>query len=210
MNYKKGFSLTELVITMGVIALLAGIAIPQYRGYRAKARRSEALTIASKILRTAEIFYGKTDKAPCSIGSEMNPAPAQREVLTGNCNVVNELQMIFPVKKILLNDNSKLYYAYQVGPGTGGGSGTSTYYPRSPKTTANKYGEDWQGYSPPTFSGAPGNICSGIKIVVRATGRISKGATAVVDELYFLSNGEVFLAKDNISDINPAPPEPIK
>ncbi len=40
----RGFTLTELMITVAIIGILASIAIPIYRGYVTKARRSDAMT----------------------------------------------------------------------------------------------------------------------------------------------------------------------
>jgi type IV pilus assembly protein PilE len=44
MHNKKGFTLTELMITVAVIAILAAIAIPSYTGYMARTRRAEAVS----------------------------------------------------------------------------------------------------------------------------------------------------------------------
>jgi type IV pilus assembly protein PilE len=41
---KKGFSLTELMITVAVIGIIAAIAIPSYSNYMQRARRAEAIS----------------------------------------------------------------------------------------------------------------------------------------------------------------------
>ena len=40
---KNGFTLTEVLITVGIIAALSAIAVPKYTKYRLRALRSEAL-----------------------------------------------------------------------------------------------------------------------------------------------------------------------
>lgn len=42
--HKKGFSLTELMIVVALIGIIAGIAIPSYNNYMQRTRRAEAIS----------------------------------------------------------------------------------------------------------------------------------------------------------------------
>lgn len=46
MRNEKGFTLIELMITVGIVGILSAIAIPSYENYVAKAQASEGLLLA--------------------------------------------------------------------------------------------------------------------------------------------------------------------
>lgn len=52
----KGFTLTELVITVAIVALLTTIAVPSYRSYVMRANRTVAKNTAADILSRQESF----------------------------------------------------------------------------------------------------------------------------------------------------------
>ena len=60
----KGFSLTELVIVIAVIAILSAIAVPSFTGVIRKARQSAALAFADNILKTALVFHSDYGRWP--------------------------------------------------------------------------------------------------------------------------------------------------
>lgn len=49
MRRSKGFTLIELMITVVIVAILAGIAYPSYEGYMKRSRRAEAQQLLSAI-----------------------------------------------------------------------------------------------------------------------------------------------------------------
>ena len=58
---KKGFTLVEMMIVVAIIAVLAGVAIPQYTKYVKKSETTEAMRFIKQIT-DAEILYFATNK----------------------------------------------------------------------------------------------------------------------------------------------------
>ena len=69
MKTKRGFSLTELMVVIAIIGVLAGIAIPSYRTHAIKAKVSEAFNVADPCQIQIEQFYFKNGRLPAT--SEM-------------------------------------------------------------------------------------------------------------------------------------------
>ena len=57
MKNKFGFSLTELVITLIIVAMLAIVAIPIYRGYVKKGIATEGKSLLGEINAAQQIYY---------------------------------------------------------------------------------------------------------------------------------------------------------
>ncbi|MGA4635792.1 type IV pilin protein [Pseudomonas solani] len=53
----RGFTLTELVVAVAILAILAGIAIPSYQGYVLRSGRSEAMTLLSEAAARQERYF---------------------------------------------------------------------------------------------------------------------------------------------------------
>jgi type IV pilus assembly protein PilA len=56
-----GFTLIELMIVVGLIGVLAAIAIPNFLSYQARARRSEAYVNLSGLVRAQKSFFAEKD-----------------------------------------------------------------------------------------------------------------------------------------------------
>jgi prepilin-type N-terminal cleavage/methylation domain-containing protein len=56
---KKGFTLVEMMIVVAIIAVLAGVAVPQYNKYVKKSETTEGIRFAKQII-DAEILYSST------------------------------------------------------------------------------------------------------------------------------------------------------
>ena len=53
----SGFTLIELMIVIGVIGILAAIAIPQFTYYRQKSYNSAALSDLRNVMSILEVYY---------------------------------------------------------------------------------------------------------------------------------------------------------
>ena len=59
MRNNKGFTLTELMITVAVISIIAAIAIPSYMGYLSRTRRAEAVSALEMVALYEEKFLAQ-------------------------------------------------------------------------------------------------------------------------------------------------------
>ena len=60
MNKKHGFSLLELMITVGLIAVLLSLAVPSYRDYVIRANRTAAIEAIMAAAACEERIYSRT------------------------------------------------------------------------------------------------------------------------------------------------------
>ena len=61
---RGGFTLTELMITVALIGMLAAIAIPNFMTYQARTRRSEGFTNLAGIARAYKIYHAERGRYP--------------------------------------------------------------------------------------------------------------------------------------------------
>ncbi|WP_305072807.1 type IV pilin protein [Propionivibrio sp.] len=57
MRQEDGFSLIELMVVIGIVAILATVAYPSYQEYVARARRADAKTVLLENAQFLERFY---------------------------------------------------------------------------------------------------------------------------------------------------------
>src|SRR5436853_6786371 len=62
MQKKQGFSLIELMIVIAIIAFLAIIAVPTFRGFLAKAKRAEAYMQLSSLYSAQKAYWAEHGK----------------------------------------------------------------------------------------------------------------------------------------------------
>jgi type IV pilus assembly protein PilE len=73
----QGFSLIELVVTIGIIALLAAIAVPSYTSYAQQARRTDAiraLATARQVLERCYTQYYAYNNGACPALATASPS----------------------------------------------------------------------------------------------------------------------------------------
>ena len=72
----QGFTLVELMVVVGIIGILATIAIPNFRKYQAKSKTTEAKIQLSSVYTTMESMLLEYDTyATCLSAGGYNPAP---------------------------------------------------------------------------------------------------------------------------------------
>lgn len=72
----KGFNLIELMITVVIIAILAGIAYPSYNRYTTQARRADAKSAIMQVSNRLEKFFSYCNSYPTSANALTDPWPA--------------------------------------------------------------------------------------------------------------------------------------
>ena len=83
---QRGFNLVELMVVVAIIAVLAAIAIPQYKRFQAKARQSEAKSTLSHLYTLEVNHYSEHDQYVAV--SKITPEGAGG---SASCNSENEL-----------------------------------------------------------------------------------------------------------------------
>jgi len=61
-SLRQGFSLIELMIVVAIIGILAGLAVPRFQSFQAKARQSEAKTNLAHMYTLEQSYYGDNEK----------------------------------------------------------------------------------------------------------------------------------------------------
>ena len=66
-NFKKGFTLIELVVVIAILGILAGIAIPRFMDATASARGAKILADMRTVDSAMQMYYMKVGKYPQSL-----------------------------------------------------------------------------------------------------------------------------------------------
>ena len=113
---RKGFTLIELMIVVAIIAILASIAIPQYKKFQLKAKTSEAKSNIGAIRSAEETYSAEHDvyKVIPNVPDNVPGAQAADWTSTGNG--------VAGFDDIGFKPAGKVYYAYWVLSGNSAGN----------------------------------------------------------------------------------------
>jgi len=106
---RKGFTLIELMIVVAIIAILASIAIPQYKKFQLKAKTSEAKSNIGAI-RSAEETYAAENDVYLQAGWAPDTVPGTSPASWDGDTV--------GFSKIGFRPSGKVYYRYGVADGS--------------------------------------------------------------------------------------------
>ena len=87
MRTHRGFTLIELMITVAIVAILAGIALPSYNEYLRRGRITDAISgLAGMRVKMEQFFQdNRTYIGACTAGT-IAPAPANTQNFTFGCS----------------------------------------------------------------------------------------------------------------------------
>jgi type IV pilus assembly protein PilE len=74
----RGITLIELMIVVGIVAILAAIAVPSYRSYVMRAQRSDATAALLRVAAAEEKFYLQNNTYTTNLAALNMPAQTER------------------------------------------------------------------------------------------------------------------------------------
>ncbi len=148
-DFRKGFTLIELMVVVAIIAILAAIAIPQYRKFQLKSKTVEAKENIGAIVTAEESFAAENGQyAQCSAAPNgVNPGPTKHAWSVANPGEGFDLIGFKPAGDV--------YYVYGV---KGGG-------PSAPAAAGESMANDATTYTTDTSIDAKtGTIQNGVTV----------------------------------------------
>ena len=72
---RRGFTVLELVIAIAIVAILAGIAVPTYRGHIERQHRAKAIADIRALDTKMKQYFSEFGSFPRQLGHVVNPVP---------------------------------------------------------------------------------------------------------------------------------------
>lgn len=93
-NKQSGFTIIELMVVVGILAILAAFAIPAYQDYSIRAKVAEGVSLASGLKTRVSDYFVTNGSFPTNNatlgytnqGNELGGTYVQRLLITGNAN----------------------------------------------------------------------------------------------------------------------------
>jgi len=182
---RKGFTLIELMVVVAIIAILAAIAIPQYRKFQLRSKTTEAKENIGAIVTAEEGFA-----AEHGLYAQCSAAP--NGVTPGSTKHAWSVQTDGAGFDLIgFRPSGDVYYVYGVKSGA----------PQSPASAGSNMNNDATGYSTDTSIDSNGTIQNGVSVRDGSVD-ITIAATGDLD-----GNGKKagFYRDDEHTKINPDP-----
>lgn len=114
---KRGFTLIEMMIVVAIIALLAGMAVPQYQQYVKRSESVEAVRLMKQVADAEVAYYGTHNKYIENMGPLMVELPESNFDITV---VANNTDKCFRVRASLGSSEleNTVYLVYPDGNGS--------------------------------------------------------------------------------------------
>ena len=183
-NFRKGFTLIELMVVVAIIAILAAIAIPQYRKFQLKSKTSEAKMNIGAIVTAEESFAAENGLyAQCSAAPKgVTPDPTKHKWEVSKAGAGFDLIGFKPAGDV--------YYVYGVWSGA----------PATPATSGNSMANDATSKAKTDTEIVNGTIKNGVKVTNNED--ITIAATGDLDGDKIKAG---FYRSDEETKINPDP-----
>jgi type IV pilus assembly protein PilA len=123
MRLSRGYTLTELMITVALIGVLAAVAIPNFVKYQARTRRSEGFTHVAGIARAYKGYYAEAGEYPDTLATTGSMPSLPDRVPPGTTKMQWDADTENFFKIVGWRPDGAIYYTYEIESDCGSGCG---------------------------------------------------------------------------------------